>query len=91
MASERSESSHYDWRLYPFTPGREPAFLLRAAGLSADGRFLFGYGASQALAAAVVRAAGYKTRGQGHHQTLFAALAILIAANFPAPAPPPHA
>jgi len=52
-----------------------------AAGLSADGRFLFGYGASQALAAAVIRAAGYKTRGQGHHQTLFAVLAVLIPAE----------
>jgi len=49
------------------------------AGLSADGKFLFGYGAAQALAAAVVRAAGYKTRGQGHHQTLFAILGILMA------------
>jgi len=52
-----------------------------AAGLSADGKFIFGYGASQALAAAVVRAAGYKTRGQGHHQTLFAALAVLMPAD----------
>lgn len=52
-----------------------------AAGLSADGKFIFGYGASQALAAAVVRAAGYKTHGQGHHQTLFAALAVLIPAE----------
>ncbi len=52
-----------------------------AAGLSADGKFIFGYGASQALSAAVVRAAGYKTRGQGHHQTLFAALAVLMPAE----------
>ncbi len=52
-----------------------------AAGLSADGKFIFGYGASQALAAAVVRAAGYKTHGQGHHQTLFSALGVLIPAE----------
>lgn len=49
-----------------------------ATGLSADGRFIFGYGAAQALSAAVLRAAGYKTHGQGHHQTLFAAIALLM-------------
>ena len=52
-----------------------------AIGLSADGKFIFGYGAAQAISAAVVRAAGYKTHGQGHHQTLFAALAELIPAE----------
>jgi hypothetical protein len=50
----------------------------RSKGLSADGKYVFAYGAALALSAAVVRASGYKTRGQGHHETLFRVLGILL-------------
>lgn len=50
----------------------------RSQGLSADGKYVFAYGAAPALSAAVVRASGYRTRGQGHHETLFQVLALLL-------------
>lgn len=56
----------------------------RSQGLSADGKYVFAYGAALALSAAVVRASGYKTRGQGHHETLFKVLAILLPQEKPA-------
>jgi hypothetical protein len=56
----------------------------RSQGLSADGKYVFAYGAALALSAAVVRAGGYKTRGQGHHETLFKVLAILLPQEKPA-------
>lgn len=41
------------------------------------GRFIHAYDGARASADAVVRAAGYRARGQGHHETLFKAAAEL--------------
>jgi hypothetical protein len=56
----------------------EDAQRARAGGLSCDARYVFAYGAALALSAAAVRASGYRTRGQGHHETLFKVLPILV-------------
>ena len=45
---------------------------------SADGRFMLAYGAALASADAMVRAAEYRSRGQGHHHTLFVAFENLV-------------
>ena len=50
-------------------------------GLTPDGIYKFGYGAAQALAAVIVRGHGYKTRGMGHHETLFQTLGLLLPAE----------
>lgn len=49
-----------------------------AGQLSADWQFMIAYAAPLSLAAAVVRAEGYRVKGQGHHATLFEALVVAI-------------
>ena len=44
---------------------------------SGRGRYVHAYGAALALGAAVGRGAGYRARGQGHHQTVFEALELV--------------
>lgn len=50
----------------------------RASGLSSDWRFAIAYGAVLSLAAVVLRAEGYRPRGEGHHATLFDALPLIM-------------
>lgn len=50
-------------------------------GLTPDGVYKFGYGAARALTAVIVRGHGYKTRGLGHHETLFETLGLLLPAE----------
>ena len=47
-------------------------------GVSLDGVYIFAYGAAQSLAAVIVRGSGHKTRGLGHHETLFETLGLLL-------------
>jgi hypothetical protein len=49
----------------------------RIAGLSDEGVFSRAYDAGRQIAAIVVATAGYRVRGQGHHQAVFYALAAL--------------
>ncbi len=42
--------------------------------VSVDGRFNFAYDAVMVLAMIPLRCAGYRTRGEGHHRTIFDAL-----------------
>jgi hypothetical protein len=42
--------------------------------LSSDGRFNFAYDAALQLATVTLRCAGYRTKGEGHHATVFEAL-----------------
>lgn len=42
--------------------------------VSIDGRFNFAYDAALVLATIPLRCAGYRTRGEGHHRTVFDAL-----------------
>lgn len=44
-------------------------------GLDPDARFTLAYQAALQAATAIVRAAGYRVRGDGHHQHTFAAVA----------------
>ena len=48
-----------------------------AAGLDADSSFTLAYQAAPQAATAIVRAAGYRVRGEGHHHHTFAAVAAL--------------
>ncbi len=48
-----------------------------AAGLDADSAFTLAYQAALQGATAIVRAAGYRVRGEGHHHHTFAAVAAL--------------
>lgn len=45
-----------------------------AAGLSPEGRFKLAYEAALQLSTIALRCAGYRTKGEGHHWTLFNAL-----------------
>jgi hypothetical protein len=45
------------------------------AGLDGDASFTLAYQAALQLATALVRAAGYRTRGEAHHHHTFAAVA----------------
>ncbi len=47
------------------------------AGLSDEGAFSRAYDAGRQVAGIVLAAAGYRVRGQGHHQIAFYALAVL--------------
>src|SRR5271155_844094 len=47
---------------------------VRAAGLSADARFIMAYDAARTLALIIVRAAGYRPRSVGGHYNTFLAL-----------------
>ncbi len=47
------------------------------AGLDADSAFTLGYQGALQAATAIVRAAGYRVRGEGHHHHTFAAVAAL--------------
>jgi uncharacterized protein (UPF0332 family) len=47
-------------------------------GLSADWQYMIAYTVPLSLAAAALRAEGYRPKGLGHHSTLFEALAISI-------------
>lgn len=42
------------------------------------GRFIHAYDSARALADLVVRASGYRARGERHHMTLFEALGLLV-------------
>ena len=48
------------------------------AGLESTAKYLLAYGAALDFAMVVLRAAGFKTRGMGHHETAFEALAYLL-------------
>lgn len=48
-----------------------------AAGLDTDSAFTLAYQAALQAATALVRAAGYRVRGEGHHHHTFAAVAAL--------------
>lgn len=48
-----------------------------AAGLKPEARFTLAYQAALQASTAVVRAAGYQTRGEGHHHHTFAAVVAL--------------
>ncbi|MHB8859638.1 MAG: SAV_6107 family HEPN domain-containing protein [Thermoleophilia bacterium] len=47
-------------------------------GLSPDRRFATAYNAILQLATMILRAEGYRTTGQGHHVTTFAALPLVM-------------
>ena len=47
---------------------------------SVRGRYQHAYGAALSLAAVVVRGAGYRPHGEGHHHTLFEALELVAPA-----------
>lgn len=49
-----------------------------ALGLSSEGRFTFAYDAALQLSTIPLRCAGYRTRGQGHHWTIFNVLPDLM-------------
>jgi hypothetical protein len=51
------------------------------AGLESTAKFLLAYGAALDLAMVILRAGGFKTRGMGHHETAFEALAYLMGAE----------
>lgn len=49
-----------------------------APGLSPEGRFAFAYDAALELSTIPLRCKGYRTRGQGHHWTIFNVLPELM-------------
>ena len=51
------------------------------AGLESTAKFLLAYGAALDLAMVLLRASGFKTRGMGHHETAFEALAYILGAE----------
>ena len=51
-------------------------------GLSAEGKFALAYDAALQLSTIPLRCAGYRTRGEGHHWTVFRVLPELMGPEF---------